>query len=1776
MATSVTKYQNLFEFCINGDRIGLADYIITNKCNPSAYDVRNDKDQTTLHIACQYGHLFVVRSLIEVFGCSAQVRDVSGNLPVHYACQHGHLPIVDYLLHFKGQNNNQAIFETDSEGSNLLHKACQSGSAPVVRYLQEIICHKLKQYVPRKLNLYCDSIAAYDMAVQQMESAHDTRLVVYGLLTKNKRGDTPLHIACHHGHLAIVKLFKMYVPFMKQFNLALIATRCNHIDLARYIHSLNLYGPFIDVDSESLDGIEESSFELFTGSFQNYNPKQHWFQCPKCNASYMSTRLSKNDCIKCQVTLSLLNDQSLVNNLLEVKGSNDRNSGFSPPYIGCLQATALSGNMQTFNEIEVMPYPLRSAALSGNVFNEAVAKAAPLRLQMLKAKSFDSATLHAACVSDNVQLVKHIMETLHCGPNVRDPHGNTPLHVVCEWGSYNVFLLLLKCKDLKRDVLNNKNETALLLACKYGRYDFCEHLLDCSSIANQETPLHLACTDNHVTAEILTKLVSTSVVNSVDQYGDTPIFNACRCGNLAMVQFLIEKGSNPLFVNTLTKETPVHIACRTGKHDILEVLLYKSPTTKFKGNTYKATPIQLAIESGCEKTLVVLLKTCGNKVLNSKLNVAQQTLAHFVCITCDVHTTEYLVKRDVNWNAQDVYGNTPLHFACCFCCIEIVKLIAPYCKVTIQDNDRHWTPIHVASQNGFVAILDILLKKINVSDGLDELTDKDGNTALHLASQAQSYFSCEIAEQLFPYCSLTAKNNVGSKTPLHIACKSGHLALIQILLNKLRSLNIEELLVDSDLNTILHVAVDSLEVVRAVLDVVQPVHKNKQGETPIHMACRNGDLDIVRLLVTKAAELVLTDNGDSYLHSACFGISLEVVKFLAEESGLDFDKLMCPNSVGDTPLHYACIIGDFDLVSYMMVRASEYAQSLNKNDLTPFCYLLLLSHCDTVQRILSNKLFDEDKLCKTERSLLHCVFKYLNDLTEVLNLIKFIVNEKISDPLKCDLRGNTILHCFLLQISAHSSHDLAKLWYYLLTIPGVQLCAQNEDGDTPLHLLVQMVSKYFICDETLTAYLDEATPVDSNLVNLRNADGKTAIQFARPKVTRLFIKYGANPEDVSALYSKLLAGFKNEHSLEPSTKILLLGNSKAGKSTLVQTINSLHLPTNQLAPVIDSTAGIKTIDHNSKILGCVTFKDFGGQPQFESGNAVFLKTAISIDYPPIFLAVVNVSQEDFVQRIQYWFSYIRDNTPIQLVPHVIIIGSHSDCISVSDHQRVKEHINLSVKNMKSCKLHVANLTLIDCRDVRSEQIEMLSQVLADSSKQLRRSLELDCRCHVLIAYLTKWYKHTSEVAFKEIQDKISTASNSDDNVILPVASHALLELLKTLHSGGHITLLNPDNIDHCWVVLDDTLLYDKVNGTLFAPSDQTFNVPRMPTNVGVITSDTLKSVFKDKNIDLITAYIIHSELGQRIEDSESVKLIQSACSSQDTTKESQIDSGTSLEVTSQDVGSVVPSGFTDLKYLFFPGLVKSKRPSDVWGDDLNSSYSFCWYMKCKVEQFFSQRFLQVLLLRLTFNFVSKKSSSKQLHRKCNIWKNGIHWSTMQGVEVLVEVIEQISAVVLLMRFTKGHEIEGVEFRSKLITKILHTKNEFCPNTEVFEFLFPQIFKYPINTQAANIPICQVAQAITNGDPCVVDSKSKPHELSKLLFYEPFIWDLECLWHEENQKNQVSTELLTKVSQSLKVNKEMAARGEELLARIAILTYDALRTLLGCFSIFRDRDPFVSA
>jgi ankyrin repeat protein len=115
------KKEKLFSACESGDKSVLLQLIKSERVNPSAYDMVNNEGKTALHIACRYGHIDIVRRLVEIYGCSLNSVDNTGSVPFHDACFYDQVEIVDYIFHCVKDPGN-LLLAADIKGNTAFHK----------------------------------------------------------------------------------------------------------------------------------------------------------------------------------------------------------------------------------------------------------------------------------------------------------------------------------------------------------------------------------------------------------------------------------------------------------------------------------------------------------------------------------------------------------------------------------------------------------------------------------------------------------------------------------------------------------------------------------------------------------------------------------------------------------------------------------------------------------------------------------------------------------------------------------------------------------------------------------------------------------------------------------------------------------------------------------------------------------------------------------------------------------------------------------------------------------------------------------------------------------------------------------------------------------------------------------------------------------------------------------------------------------------------------------------------------------------------------------------------------------------------------------------------------------------------------------------------------------------------------------------------------------------------------------------------------------------------
>ncbi|XP_078093564.1 85/88 kDa calcium-independent phospholipase A2 isoform X2 [Mustelus asterias] len=93
--------------------------------------------------------------------------------------------------------------------------------------------------------------------------------------------------------------------------------------------------------------------------------------------------------------------------------------------------------------------------------------------------------------------------------------------------------------------------------------------------------------------------------------------------------------------------------------------------------------------------------------------------------------------------------------------------------------------------------------------------------------------------------------------------------------------------------------------------------ESEEGFTPLHLACKKGDIDCVRELVEGCGvRLDIADkNGETVFHYAAHQSNCQVIELLSKQRSVGVNHL---SSSGETPLHIACRLGKTDVAKSLL------------------------------------------------------------------------------------------------------------------------------------------------------------------------------------------------------------------------------------------------------------------------------------------------------------------------------------------------------------------------------------------------------------------------------------------------------------------------------------------------------------------------------------------------------------------------------------------------------------------------------------------------------------------------------------------------------------------------------------------------------------------------------------------------------------------------------------------------------------------------------------------
>ena len=856
----------------------------------------------------------------------------------------------------------------------------------------------------------------------------------------------------------------------------------------------------------------------------------------------------------------------------------------------------------------------------------------------------------------------------------------------------------------------------------------------------------------------------------------------------------------------------------------------------------------------------------------------------------------------------------------------------------------------------------------------------------------------------------------------------------------------------------------------------------------------------------------------------------------------------CKDERGDIPLHYAASNGHLEVVKYFIVELHCDPMDKNQYGRTPLYYACRYGQLNIAQYLIREEHYNPSCENNDGRTPLHYACHYGH-----LNIAQYLIREEHCNPSCEDIGGWTPLH----YACEYGHLNIAQ---YLIREEHYNPSCENKYGYTPLHYACRdgylNIAQYLIREEHCNPSCEDnggETPLhfacihghtqivqyllSTGQVNplTKNKWGNTALSFASGKYNII----------------KLFEPFEECRTAFPVhtfTKLILTGDSGAGKTTITELIVRLASSTavECIVDVQRYTAGIVPHHIQSEQLGNFVVYDFAGQQEYYSSHDAVLVQVMRRS-AAMFLCVVDLSEskEKICESLHYWLSFI-DNacSTAEGRSHVVIIGSHADQVMSSVEEK-SSLLQTIIATRRVRRQEYVECIAMDCRRTNTDASRRLIATLTNSQKAITASQPvIHYYSHVVYAFL----RTKLNVVGCTLYDLVSAIAKENDSS-LPSDQSVLTEILTTLSDKGLILFIH--HHQSSWIVVKTEALLNEINGTLFAPRQFKEHRDILASNTGVVSTSSLLSVFPHHNTDMLVGFLQSLNFCRPVEPS--------------------ILENTNVQTT--------PSHSTaDL--LFFPGLIQSERP-DILVQQGALELEFGWCLVCvDPEQYFSSRFLHILLLSVAYRFSQSvrrrvTSSLHGLQRRCTVWKNGISWTDSDNITTLIELLDNNRRVLVAMSSSKDRPMEHAKLRSSLINLVHRLHQEHCPSVEVYECLISPslVQQYPFNDlpdtdlfdiqDVAESILCRKPFISSQNENCIgrLPTQSLPLEPYHLLSPSSV-----CeLFNHSNADQPVPTTLL----------REITKHFSQLKMKPQVF-YNELREHLDKLSLFSGRNPLVSS
>ena len=762
--------------------------------------------------------------------------------------------------------------------------------------------------------------------------------------------------------------------------------------------------------------------------------------------------------------------------------------------------------------------------------------------------------LHIACKEGQLDIVHALIEVYGCTLDVQDDLGNTPCHLACENGRFEVMAyfyfsqFLLTCS-----LQNNKGETWLHLATKSGSIPLIRliafaHIKSinkgnlCKLLNFYDDGLFICFERNK-----FTKLPNSFGIQfRRDLHGNTPLDVACQENNLALIRFYLSELNLVLnFDFNVYIPSLLILACQMRRMEIvkclsqyhdLPFLIHQNVRSVLAKEQYRfgnkmtvpsETAIFFAARRGDYKLYSYLLKFSSLQVTNS----SDDTLLHAACTSGNLKLFHEIFSSfehaNIDPQSKNTKGNTCLHIACiCGWCEITVYLIGKGFSVNDPNDDKD-TPIHLAIQHKKRKVFEILVKQADIN-----LVNLLNETPLHIATcdcdGGLEYVKVITADSNFE--SINVRDVYGD-TPLFNACRTKNEDMTIYLMNLPKC---DLLIVNENNETIANIACrlslrKILEEYFKKITCYPKKLRNYLGQTLIHIACMGDNLELMDFLVSMRKIYDLGEDVNlldkvyelTPLQYACTKNDSKLVNYLLNLRDCCADA---KNIAGNTVLHICSINNLKEIAKICVLYSSQTVR--NEDGDTP-----LHLACKKKNFALAKMYIDKSEHSKIEKYInkegknaLHVVAGQEG----ALKILQYMIESKKFTSNFQGSSGNTALH-FAFQNGVTSNAE------YLLSLKDCKKTWLNYKGCSPLYLATNEQQFEFIesivmkCDTDML--LSCCTISNINCKNLGIFAAKESVQL--PFIFYLFYTFIVDPDNSELFEVDLIHDLLVDNSIHP-------------------------------------------------------------------------------------------------------------------------------------------------------------------------------------------------------------------------------------------------------------------------------------------------------------------------------------------------------------------------------------------------------------------------------------------------------------------------------------------------------------------------------------------------------------------------------------------------------------------------------------------------------------------